>query len=86
MASLADVSKPQWSLMALLDAAAHKGDGSLWTVEAATCFGILVAIYTCLFMLYKGRQKKVLHSPVYGKPGDASFGQALSTGYKKVRQ
>jgi len=82
MASLADVPKPQWSLMALLDAVAHKGDGSLWTVEAATCLGILVAI----FVLSRGRQKKVLHSPVYGKPGDASFGQALSTGYKKVRQ
>ncbi|OCK94106.1 putative cytochrome P450 [Cenococcum geophilum 1.58] len=67
--------------MALLDAVAHKGDGSLWTVEAATCLGILVAI----FVLSRGRQKKVLHSPVYGKPGDASFGQALSTGYKKFK-
>ena len=70
--------------MASSDNLVNGGDGNLWITEAITCFGILVAFYILVFSTRE--QQKILNSPEYGKPGDASFGQALKEGYTKVLQ
>lgn len=44
---------------------------------------VLLAAYTIRFLL-SSNSKKIVESPVLGKPGDGDFHAVLEEGYKKV--
>lgn len=52
--------------------------------EVYSSLALLITAYLLRLVFFAKRGKKIDNSPVFGQPGDPSFQDALTKGYKQV--